>query len=404
MRARAVPDRSGLSESTTQHIRDDSCQRASASTASSPADATATSSRRLEPAHAASHIEFRLSRDAVLLSRRRCSTSLVDAARDARRAAARQPGVPSRPPTTIVPPRVPRGARAKRGRRSCRLISAWCTTDDGLEGRLVELQAFPSLYGFQLALGRGLRARRTSCDELDAVISAASTRRATSRAGRPRDRRRPRSRRGRADGDRSAQPEDAARLRGDRAALGRARRRRPQRRSRTGRSCSTGATASRRRSRASTTASSPTSSSGSGVDARRSTTATTSTSSGPAARTGSSGSASSRFRGCGIRGCRRRTSSSDIDEPAAPIASEWLLKPLFSFAGGGIIFAPTDARLAAIPPDERAHYILQERVAFTPVIDTPHGPTQAEIRIMFVRDGDALPRRCCRSSAWAAAR
>ncbi|HZL97047.1 MAG TPA: hypothetical protein VFB99_25540, partial [Vicinamibacterales bacterium] len=61
---------------------------------------------------------------------------------------------------------------------------------------------------------------------------------------------------------------------------------------------------------------------------------------------------------------------------------EWLLKPLFSFAGGGIIFAPTDADLAAIPPDSRQHYILQERVAFTPTIDTPHGPTQLEVRLM----------------------
>ncbi len=67
---------------------------------------------------------------------------------------------------------------------------------------------------------------------------------------------------------------------------------------------------------------------------------------------------------------------------------EWLLKPLFSFAGGGIIFAPTDADLAAIPPDSRRHYILQERVAFMPTIDTPHGPTQLEVRLMMVRDGD----------------
>lgn len=67
----------------------------------------------------------------------------------------------------------------------------------------------------------------------------------------------------------------------------------------------------------------------------------------------------------------------------------WLLKPLFSFAGGGIVFAPTDSQIAAIPASERATYILQERVAFTPVIDTPHGPTQAELRIMLVRDGDA---------------
>jgi len=61
-----------------------------------------------------------------------------------------------------------------------------------------------------------------------------------------------------------------------------------------------------------------------------------------------------------------------------------LLKPLFSFAGGGIMFAPTDEQLAAIPRDERADYILQERVLFEPVIDTPYGPTQAEIRMMYV--------------------
>ena len=62
----------------------------------------------------------------------------------------------------------------------------------------------------------------------------------------------------------------------------------------------------------------------------------------------------------------------------------YLLKPLFSFAGGGIIFAPTDAQIAAIPHDERKNYILQERIAFEPVIETPEGPTQAEIRIMYL--------------------
>ena len=58
-----------------------------------------------------------------------------------------------------------------------------------------------------------------------------------------------------------------------------------------------------------------------------------------------------------------------------------------SFAGGGIVFAPTDAQIAAIPEQERGNYILQERIAFTPVIETPEGPTQAEIRIMYVRRG-----------------
>jgi hypothetical protein len=67
---------------------------------------------------------------------------------------------------------------------------------------------------------------------------------------------------------------------------------------------------------------------------------------------------------------------------------EWLLKPLFSFAGGGIIFGPTDNDIAAIPRDQRHLYILQRRVAFTPVIRTPEGDTQAELRIMMVREAD----------------
>ena len=61
-----------------------------------------------------------------------------------------------------------------------------------------------------------------------------------------------------------------------------------------------------------------------------------------------------------------------------------ILKPLYSFAGQGILFAPTDDQLAAIPPAQRHHYLLQERVTFEPVIDTPFGPTQAEIRILYV--------------------
>jgi hypothetical protein len=66
----------------------------------------------------------------------------------------------------------------------------------------------------------------------------------------------------------------------------------------------------------------------------------------------------------------------------------WLLKPLFSFAGGGIVFAPTDADIAAIPVSARHDYILQERVRFTPLIDTPHGLTQVELRIMMIREGE----------------
>ncbi|WP_158941982.1 hypothetical protein [Granulicella sp. S190] len=71
--------------------------------------------------------------------------------------------------------------------------------------------------------------------------------------------------------------------------------------------------------------------------------------------------------------------------------NQLLLKPLYSFAGKGIQFAPTDADLNAIPSSDRNLYLLQERVSFAPVIQTPHGPTQAEIRIMYLwPDGGAL--------------
>jgi hypothetical protein len=68
--------------------------------------------------------------------------------------------------------------------------------------------------------------------------------------------------------------------------------------------------------------------------------------------------------------------------PADP--ATLVLKPLFSFAGGGIRFAPTAADLAAIPAAERRLYLLQQRLAFAPVIATPAGPTQAEVRVMCV--------------------
>ena len=70
-----------------------------------------------------------------------------------------------------------------------------------------------------------------------------------------------------------------------------------------------------------------------------------------------------------------------------------LLKPLFSFAGKGIEFSPTRARLEALPPEERKNYILQQRMHFEPTIETPFGLTQAEIRILYMWPdaGDLTP-------------
>jgi hypothetical protein len=77
--------------------------------------------------------------------------------------------------------------------------------------------------------------------------------------------------------------------------------------------------------------------------------------------------------------------------------SNYVLKPLYSFAGTGVIVGPTRENLDSIPEADRPGYILQERVDFAPVIDTPHGPTQAELRIMYIwvdelRPGPVLVR------------
>jgi hypothetical protein len=85
-----------------------------------------------------------------------------------------------------------------------------------------------------------------------------------------------------------------------------------------------------------------------------------------------------------------------LDHPAAPRTQfldsacditkpeDYVLKPLYSFAGAGVIVGPTAAQLAAVPQQQRSQYILQERVDFRPVVDTPFGPTKIEIRIMYI--------------------
>jgi hypothetical protein len=62
----------------------------------------------------------------------------------------------------------------------------------------------------------------------------------------------------------------------------------------------------------------------------------------------------------------------------------YALKPLYSFAGLGVVIAPKKEDIEAIPAEKRAEYILQERLHFEPVIETPFGATKAEVRVMYV--------------------
>jgi len=64
----------------------------------------------------------------------------------------------------------------------------------------------------------------------------------------------------------------------------------------------------------------------------------------------------------------------------------YALKPLYSFAGLGVVIAPKKEDIDAIPAAKRADYILQERLHLEPVIETPFGGTKAEVRVMYIWD------------------
>lgn len=60
----------------------------------------------------------------------------------------------------------------------------------------------------------------------------------------------------------------------------------------------------------------------------------------------------------------------------------YVLKPLFSFAGLGVELGPSRERLRSLPDPES--FILQRRVDYAAAIETPDEPAKAEIRMMFL--------------------
>jgi hypothetical protein len=60
----------------------------------------------------------------------------------------------------------------------------------------------------------------------------------------------------------------------------------------------------------------------------------------------------------------------------------YVLKPLFSFAGLGVKIDVTRKMLDEIKDPE--NYILQEKVEYAPLIETPEEMAKAEIRMMFI--------------------
>jgi hypothetical protein len=81
----------------------------------------------------------------------------------------------------------------------------------------------------------------------------------------------------------------------------------------------------------------------------------------------------------------RTTYLSDL--PAVPAnLQDYVLKPLFSFAGTGVKVDVTEADLEAVPAAQRHLWVLQEKVTYVGVLPMPDGtPVKGEVRVMLVR-------------------
>lgn len=82
---------------------------------------------------------------------------------------------------------------------------------------------------------------------------------------------------------------------------------------------------------------------------------------------------------------------SDLDAVPEDLDS-YVLKPLYSFSGQGVIIHPTKADVDAIPEAQRKHFILQKKVAYAPIVQTLDDPAKVEVRMMMVwEDGQPRP-------------
>jgi hypothetical protein len=84
----------------------------------------------------------------------------------------------------------------------------------------------------------------------------------------------------------------------------------------------------------------------------------------------------------------RATFVSDLDRVPDDL-SRYVLKPLFSFAGGGVNVDPTPADVNAIPASDRHAWCLQEKIEYAPALQAADGGgVKVEIRMMFLRPDD----------------
>ncbi len=84
----------------------------------------------------------------------------------------------------------------------------------------------------------------------------------------------------------------------------------------------------------------------------------------------------------------RATFLSDLERIPDDLSS-YVLKPLFSFAGGGVNIEPTRADVEAVPAADRHAWCLQEKIEYEPALRAVDGGgVKIEIRLMFLRPDD----------------
>lgn len=72
----------------------------------------------------------------------------------------------------------------------------------------------------------------------------------------------------------------------------------------------------------------------------------------------------------------------------------YVLKPLFSFSGSGVIFHVKKEDIEAVK--EKELYILQKKVNYIPIVQSPDGKVKAEVRVLCVwKKEDETPTLLC---------
>lgn len=80
-------------------------------------------------------------------------------------------------------------------------------------------------------------------------------------------------------------------------------------------------------------------------------------------------------------------------DPLPEDLDRYVLKPLYSFAGVGVVVGPSREEIERIPVGDRHNWLLQERITYADALETPEGGTRVELRYMLIwPEGEPRPR------------